>query len=83
VIDKTKIKSYLEFKVNSGELTFGFNNDIKEFSIIYIHENIECDYLAIDCKYMDGLKLFSKSITLYRSRYIQYLRDEKISLIEK
>jgi hypothetical protein len=82
MIDKVKLKDYMNLKVNSGELTFGFNNNIKEFEIILIHEDIESDYLAIDCRYTDNNRLYTKSITLYRSRFIQYLRGEKISLLQ-
>lgn len=74
------LRKILEQMVESGELRFGFNTDIKEFVLLsyVIHDlvdlNANHDDIMCTCEYMEDESIRHKSVLISKSK----LRDNKL-----
>jgi hypothetical protein len=73
------IKEYLSHQVESGIITFGWYDDIKDYDIKdYIEFN---GYVKIECEYSNVGKVYTKLIETKTSNILSYNRDKKIKIL--
>jgi hypothetical protein len=82
------VERYLKHLIGKGLIKFGWNDDIAEYQYIrfvesrmsqgFDHPN-RGDCVMIECQYMDGGRIFSKSFEVERKDILQFVRDNKLT----